>query len=120
MTLQDGQVVLTRFPHTDGSTGKLRPALVIRRLPGRHDDWLICPITSSRSQEIAGFDEVIEATDADFPGSGLKEASVIRIARLAAVAQQFFVGAIGRVSADRLRAIKGRLAGWISESPQSA
>lgn len=38
----EGQIVLFRFPQTDQTEGKLRPALVLRRLPGKFDDWLIC------------------------------------------------------------------------------
>ena len=37
---QAGQVVLFRFPHADLEEGKLRPALLLRRLPGEYDDWL--------------------------------------------------------------------------------
>lgn len=35
-----GQVVLFRFPQTDLEEGKLRPALLLGKLPGEHDDWL--------------------------------------------------------------------------------
>ena len=66
-----------------------------------------------------GFDELIEEEHADFKSSGLKTASVIRIARLAIVEQRLFVGSMGRVFEDRLTAIKARLSRWISESPQS-
>lgn len=41
-----GQVVLFRFPHTDLGAGKLRPALLLNKLPGERDDWLICMISS--------------------------------------------------------------------------
>lgn len=61
--IQDGQIVLIRFPESDQSKGKLRPALVIRRLPGRHDDWLICSISSQVSRQLPGFDELIRDTD---------------------------------------------------------
>lgn len=118
--VQDGQVVLIRFLETDQSQGKLRPALVIRRLPGRHDDWLTCLISSNLRQQLSGFDELIGEEDADYKSSGLKTASVIRIARLAIVEQRLFVGSIGRISEERLKAIKSRLSRWISESPQSA
>lgn len=40
--IQEGQIVLFRFPQTDQSPGKLRPALVLRNLPGVFNDWLIC------------------------------------------------------------------------------
>jgi len=38
---QPGQIVLFRFPQTDLAVGKLRPALLLGRLPGGYDDWLI-------------------------------------------------------------------------------
>ncbi len=40
--IDDGQIVLFRFPQTNLEEGKLRPALVIRKVPGEYDDWLIC------------------------------------------------------------------------------
>jgi len=36
-----GQIVLFRFPRTDLGEGKLRPALLLGRLPGEYDDWPI-------------------------------------------------------------------------------
>jgi mRNA interferase MazF len=41
-----GQVVVFRFPQTDLEEVKLRPALLIGKLPGNYDDWLICMISS--------------------------------------------------------------------------
>ena len=50
--IQEGQIVLFKFPLTDQTVGKLRPALVIRKLPSLHDDWLICMISSQSSQQV--------------------------------------------------------------------
>ena len=47
--------------------------------------------------------------------SGLKTDSVIRIARLALVTEGILLGAIGEISAERLKRIKGRIAAWIEE-----
>jgi mRNA interferase MazF len=80
-----GQIVLFRFPQTDLEGGKLRPALLLAQLPGGYDDWLICMISSQIRQYVPGFDEIVQETDADFAGSGLKVSSVIRIGRLAVV-----------------------------------
>jgi mRNA interferase MazF len=77
--LREGQVVLFRFPLTNQATGKLRPALMIRKVPGQHNDWLICMISSQLSQEVAGFDEVISEKDTDFVKSGLKQTSLIAL-----------------------------------------
>jgi mRNA interferase MazF len=74
-----GQIVLFRFPQTDLEQGKLRPALVIARLPGEFDDWLICMISTQTRHYLSGFDELIEEEDNDLLQSGLKTVSVIRI-----------------------------------------
>jgi mRNA interferase MazF len=68
--IREGQVVLFRFPQTDQSATKLRPALVLRQLPGPFDDWLICMVSSQLAQRIPEFDELIAAFDPDFITSG--------------------------------------------------
>ena len=78
-----GQIVLFRFPQADLEEGKLRPALLLGQLPSEHGDWLICMISSQVKHYIAGFDELVREEDSDFPTSGLKVASVIRVGRLA-------------------------------------
>jgi mRNA interferase MazF len=39
-----GQIVAFRFPQTDLEKGKLRPALLLAKLPNEYDDWLTCMI----------------------------------------------------------------------------
>ncbi len=43
---QPGQIILFRFPQADLAQGKPRPALLIGKLPGQYDDWLICMIST--------------------------------------------------------------------------
>jgi len=112
--IQAGNIVLFRFPKTDQSRGKLRPALILRKLPGLYDDWLICMISTQLSQQIDGLDEQIRKEDQDFKASGLKAASLFRASRLAVVEQSIFVGSIGGISPDRLSRIKTSLANWIN------
>lgn len=112
--IREGQVVLLRFPRTDQAAAKLRPALVLRKLPGPHRDWLICMVSSQLTQAIAEFDDVIGSADPDFVASGLKTSSVIRISRVAVVDEGILLGAIGEISADRLLRIKRRLSEWIA------
>ncbi len=109
-----GQIVLFRFPQTDAAAGKLRPALLIGRLPGRHGDWLICMISSQFHQFIEDFDEIVSDDSEDFASSGLKSASVVRLGRLAVVDGSILVGAIGEISTPRLVRIKGKLANWLT------
>ena len=109
-----GQVVLIQFPYADLREGKLRPALLLRRLPGRYDDWLTCMITSQVRQYTPEFDHIIQEGDPDFEESGLKMTSVIRVGRLAVVEGDLLLGAIGQISSERPRQIKARVAAWIA------
>ena len=110
---QAGQIVLFRFPQTDLEEGKLRPALLLGRLPGEYDDWLICMISSQVRHYIPGFDEIVQEDDPDFAESGLKASSVIRIGRLAVVEEEILLGAMGQIAPERLERIKRRLAEWL-------
>ena len=110
-----GQVVVFRFPQTDLEEGKLRPALLLGKLPGNYDDWLICMISSQTQQYITGFDEIVQENDNDFGESGLKATSVIRVGRLAVVSGEILIGAIGQVSSERLSRVKKHLSDWLSE-----
>ena len=110
-----GQVAVFHFPQTDLEDGKLRPALLLGKLPGQYDDWLICMISSQTRQYNFGFDEIIEDTSEDFKQSGLKVSSVIRVGRLAVVSGDIFLGAIGEISSERLSRVKNNLSNWLSE-----
>lgn len=108
-----GQVVVFRFPETDQSEGKLRPALLVSPIPGRFDDWLVCMITSQLRHKVEGFDEVVGPSDDDFVNSGLKTESLIRVGRLATVDSSVLLGAIGEISAERLARIRRKIADWV-------
>lgn len=65
-----GQVVVFHFPQADLDEGKLRPALLLGKLPGEYDDWLICMISSQMRQHIAGFDELSKTVMKILSGAG--------------------------------------------------
>jgi mRNA interferase MazF len=111
---QAGQIILFRFPQTDLEAGKLRPALLLGKLPGDYD-WLICIISSQTRHHIPQFDELIQEQGSDFAQCGLKTASVIRIGRLAVVEGSILLGAVGQLSPERLERIKNHLAAWIAQ-----
>jgi len=104
---------LFKFPQTDLRFGKQRPALLLKKLPGYYDDWLICMISTKIHQHISGFDEIIQQDTEDFLQSGLKTESVIRISRIAVIAGEVLLGTIGEISPGRLLRIKNNLAEWI-------
>ena len=71
--IYEGQIILFKFPQTDQKEGVLRPALIIRKLPGEFNDWLVCMISSKLHQQITDLDEIITPNDQDFNKSVLKE-----------------------------------------------
>jgi len=113
--MKPGKLALLRFPHVDLEEGKLRPVLLIARVPGDFPDWLVAMVSSRLEHAILGVDELIREEDADFPTSGLKQSSVIRIGRLAVANAELFLGASGEISGERLAGIRHRIADWILE-----
>ena len=113
---EPGQVVLFKFPQTDQFDAKLRPALLIGKLPGYFSDWLICMISTQLRHYVDGFDELIKKDADDFGSSGLKAESVVRVGRLAVVDEKILIGSIGEIAPARLRRIKSVLADWVLTS----
>jgi len=71
-------------------------------------------ISTQLHQQVPGIDEVIDNTDADFPQTGLKATSLVRVTRIAVVSADLLHGAIGKLTDRRLSRICTRLAGWIT------
>ena len=97
--MNQGDVVLTPVPQSDGVI-KNRPAIFLREMPP-YQDVLVCGVSTQLHQEVKGFDEVIQLSDSDFVGSGLKAASLIRLGFLAVLPRNAVIGSIGRISAER-------------------
>lgn len=108
-----GQIALVPFPRVDLTPGKPRPVLLLARVPGPYENWLVCMFSTRLHQMVQGFDEVINVNDDDFEQSGLKVPSVIRVARLAVVSEEMLVGCIGEIGDGRLDRIRKTLVDWI-------
>ena len=109
MNFKPGYISLVRFPRANLQSGKYRPVLLLSRMPGPFDDWLICGITSQLRHKVEGWDEVINRTDDDFKPSGLKVPSLIRIGKLATVEEEVLESMLGVISSERLMRILKRL-----------
>lgn len=114
--MKAGKIVLFKFPQTDLEEGKLRPALVITKLPGDYEDWLICMISTKLHQIQSLYDEIILENSDEFKTSGLKSESIIRSTRLAVVHSDILVGSIGNISNQLLNKIRVNLSNWIRHS----
>src|SRR5689334_1936195 len=106
--MTEGDVVLTPVPQADGSL-KNRPAVILRAMPP-FGDVLVCGISTQVQHEVAGFDEVISSTDADFVASGLRTTSLIRLGFLSVLPINRIIGTIGSISSERHKRLLQNLA----------
>lgn len=95
--MERGDIVLVRFPFTDLSSSKLRPALVLA--PCNKYEDVILAFISSVVEETDDTDYVLKEDDKDFPETGLKRTSVFKMAKLATLSKDLISGEIGFVSA---------------------
>jgi len=95
MEIKKGDIVLTRFPFSDLSKIKLRPALVLANLPG--NDLLISQITSKPGDSLA-----IAIEQKDLVQGHLREKSYIRPGRLIAVDRIIISRRIGKLKKDKV------------------
>jgi len=109
-----GQIVLVPFPHTDLTAAKMRPVLLLRRASGRFDDWSVCMGSSRLPRAEPDLDETITEADGDFPASGLKVPSLVRLSRPAVIDGTIMAGAIGAIGDDRLNRIRRKPADWLT------
>ncbi|HYD65984.1 type II toxin-antitoxin system PemK/MazF family toxin [Azospirillum sp.] len=86
-----GSIVFTRFPFTDLSGGKLRPALVVSRDNGRRADVVLAFITSNTSFTDGPDARAIAPTAMN----GLKVPSVVRFDKLVTLEKRVVSGKLG-------------------------
>jgi mRNA interferase MazF len=86
-----GSIVLTRFPFTDLSGGKVRPALVISRDNARRSDVVLAFITSNNRFEGNPDTLTIDPTIAN----GLKVRSAVRFDKIVTLENRILVGKLG-------------------------
>lgn len=79
----------------------------------RYRDFLVCGVSTQLKQLVPNFDEVIEPPDADFPTSGLKSASLIRMGFLTVLPRGRIIGSIGLIAPDRHRRLLKMLGDYL-------
>jgi len=72
--MEAGDVALASLIQADGES-KLRPVLLLCRLPG-FGDWLTCGISTQTRQMVDGFDELLVPADEDYTTSGVRSESL--------------------------------------------
>lgn len=87
-----GVVVLVRFPFSDLSSSKLRPALVIASAGGT--DWILCQITSNPY----GDPVAVALTVGSFAQGSLPRESFVRPAKLFTASESIVVRPVARLT----------------------
>jgi mRNA interferase MazF len=90
-----GDVVLVRFPFTDLSAHKLRPALVVGR--PLDADLILAFITSQLRVEHRPAEHLLDPNDPEFKTTGLKAASRIRLDKLATLRRSLIQRRLGNI-----------------------
>jgi len=111
--ISKGDILLFRFPQSDLGVGKLRPALLLKRIHGGFDDCLVCMISTQTRHQIPELEIVLSETMHGFDKTGLKKESLVRTSRLAVVSPSVFTGKLGTLPTGVFDEIRNRLAEWI-------
>ncbi len=93
--LARGDILLVRFPFTDLSAGRVRPALVVGRSGG--DDVIVAFITSRADRADPRAEHLLEPTDPGFASTGLRVPSVIRLNKIATLNRELVRRRLGRI-----------------------
>jgi mRNA interferase MazF len=107
--LKRGDILLARFPFTDQTGTKVRPVLILAEVPGPHRDFLVMFVSSQLKQAIARIDVILDMAHPAFPRTGLKTASVFKVAKVASLSEPLIVGPIGQLDDEVFRVLIGRL-----------
>jgi mRNA interferase MazF len=89
-----GAIVLVRFPFSDLSQTKLRPAVVLA--DAGHGDWILCQVTSKPY----GDARAIKLEDANFASGSLRVTSYARPAKLFTANRDLIVAQVATLNQE--------------------
>jgi mRNA interferase MazF len=106
-----GSVVLIRYPFTDLTGAKARPALVVTpdHLLPRLEDVLCLFISSAMPDDLLPTDFVLEPRHPSFPTTGLKRRSVLRMHKLALLHKVLVLRVLGEGERSLMSEVDQRL-----------
>jgi len=105
--MRKGDIVLIKYPFTDLSSTKVRPAVVVSsdKFTNRGEDAIFVCI-SSQTKNAQPFDLLFNSSDPEFSDSGLKESSLIRIGKIICLSKNLasqFLGKVGPNTMTKMR-----------------
>lgn len=108
--MRRGDVVLIKFPFTDLSSTKVRPALIIsnENYNADQEDIVLILITSNISR-LSSDDCLLNPSNPEFKNTGLKQASAFRVGKIQTLNKKLINSKLGFVGPNTLREIERRL-----------
>ena len=102
MNYSRGEIVWVKFPFSDASTSKLRPALIISNSQiNKTGDYLLMQITSNlRNDNLS-----LLIKDADYSGSPLLKQSELRLHKIFILNETIIAGSLANVSPDFMKIV---------------
>jgi len=107
--MQQGKIVLTRFPFTDLSSSKRRPALVLIETRAAEPDTIVAFISSIIPEIKSESDFTLLPNHPDFENTGLNKSSVIKLDKLATLSKAIFTGEIGELTQSTFIEVQQKL-----------
>ena len=102
-----GDVILVRYPFTDVSTAKVRPAIAVSATHPSTDVFIV-PLTSKTASLMAGEFVII-----DWKNAGLNVISAVKRG-LFTIHQDLIIKTVGRVSLADSQALDRSLRAWLA------
>jgi mRNA interferase MazF len=108
--MKRGDIVLIRWPFSDLSSDKVRPALIISsdKHTYRSEDAVFLFI-SSKTQNPQTTDLLFDQSDPEFCKSGLKKSSLIKTTKIASLSKSLASNLLGEASPIIMERVKGLL-----------
>lgn len=106
-----GSVVLIRYPFTDLSGSKVRPAIILtpKELLHKIDDVHCLFISSVAPRSLLPTDYFLETNHSGFPQTGLKFRSLLRVHKLALLHKSLVLRVLGMLNDELMEEVNKRL-----------
>ncbi len=106
-----GSVVLVRYPFTDLTGTKVRPAVVLTpdSLIAALDDVLCLFVSSAVPGQLLPTDFILESSHPSFPSTGLRRRSVLRAHKLALLHKNLVLRTLGKMENDLMSEVNHHL-----------
>ncbi|KAF5435653.1 mRNA interferase MazF [Candidatus Methanophagaceae archaeon] len=116
--IKPGDIVLFKYPYTDYSGVKRRPALVIAERPDFKNEFLITFLTSQTLNFNKEWDIELDPESKRDKQTNLKKKTVIKTTKFIIISYFRLTGKIGRIDKSVLDKVKENIKRWLSDEKQ--